>query len=176
MRLKNLILSISVIPVGALHVSAAMVTVDELQRGYYDRPYLRYEAEPGECSGINEYLLPPVPYSQLPLQAEASNLTAARLSSKGDKVEWICRGDADALTLRFSIPDGSKAPLALLVDGKKVADIELDSHWSWQYIPVTSQSKHPDKDPSGDKFARMRFDEVAILLPEIIREGSIFAS
>lgn len=176
MRLKNLIISISVISVSALqNISAATATVDDLQRGYYDRPYLRYEAEPGECAGINEFLLPPVPYSQQPLQAEASNLTAANLSSKGDNVEWVCRRDADALTLRFSIPDGSKAPLSLLVDGKKIAEIDLDSHWSWQYIPVTSQSKHPDKDPSGDKFARMRFDEVAVLLPEIIRKGSSFS-
>lgn len=175
MRLKNLILSISVISVGTPLVSATPAPADELQRGYYDRPYLRYEAEPGECAGSNEFLLPPVPYSQQPLQAEASNLTAARLSNKGDNVEWVCRRDADALTLRFSIPDGSKAPLSLLVDGQKIVEIQLDSHWSWQYIPVTSQSKHPDKDPSGNKFARMRFDEVAVLLPEIIRKGSTFA-
>ena len=175
MRLKNLIFTVYTISAAAPCICATQVAADDLQRGWFDRPYLRYEAEPGECSGSHEYLNPPVPYSQQPLQAEASNLTAAQLSAKGDCVEWVCRSDADALTLRFSIPDGEKAPLTLTVDGNAVAVIDLDSHWSWQYIAVTSANKHPDKDSSGNKFARMRFDEVAVRLPVTIGKGSVFA-
>ena len=111
--------------------------------GYTDAPYLRYEAEPGRCSGNAEFLTPPQPYSQAPLQAEASNQTAAMLRDRGDRVEWTAGADADAMTVRFSIPDGSdgkgsKASLALYVNGSRLTDIALDSYLAWQYIPLSN--------------------------------------
>lgn len=150
---------------------------DNTQRGYYDRPYMRYEAEPGKCSGNASFLEPSD--DQRDLQSEASNQIAATLSAKGDYAEWTCDRAAAGMTIRFSLPDsddgkGTKGLLELYVDGKYVCDIELDSYWAWQYTVTTGAERYPDNTPSADKFARMRFDEKAVLLDEAIPEGSTF--
>lgn len=178
MRLKNLFLSISAISAAAPYLCAAPVSPDELQRGYYDRPYLRYEAEPGECSGRNEFLLPPDIYSQSPLQAEASNLTAVSLAADGDDVAWIMKADANALTIRFSLPDnaegsGTRQTLAVFDGETLLAEVVLDSYWAWQYsVKAGVSEKYPDNIPASTKFARMRFDEVSVLLPAVIPAGN----
>lgn len=154
---------------------------DEMQRGYYDRPYQRYEAEPEQCTGEFTLLLPSEPYTQQEVQTEASNGIAIQLNGTGDYVEWICTKEADALSLRFSLPDndeglGNKGQLDLLVNGNKIVGITLDSYWAWQYNPISnSQTKYPDNLPSQSKFARMRFDEVYMKLPTNIKEGDRFS-
>lgn len=178
MLLKNLFLSISAISAVSPYIYAASINTDELQRGYFDRPYIRYEAEPGECSGDHEFLLPPVPYSQIPIQAEASNLTAAQLSSKGDNVEWALKADANALTIRFSLPDavdgsGTRQVLAVFDGDTRLAEVTLDSYWAWQYsVKAYAAEKYPDNTPASTKFARMRFDEISVLLPSVIPAGN----
>lgn len=154
---------------------------DELKRGYYDRPYLRYEAEPDMClTCAGEFLYPPIPYSQVPLQAEASRQCALSLLKDGDFVEWRCEREADGLSLRFSLPDspdgtGQKGTLALYAGSEKLADITIDSYWAWQYTTVANTTdKYPDNTPADSKFARMRFDEVYIRLPRAIAEGERF--
>lgn len=152
-------------------------TTDELQRGYIDRPYSRYEAEPNKCVSNVEFLLPPEKYSQQPLQAEASNLTAISLVSAEDYVEWTAENNGRGLTLRFSLPDsqdgqGIKGGFNLIVNGVKRQEIQVDSYWAWQYTTIANTSeKYPDNTPSDDKFARMRFDEVYVLLDETIKTG-----
>ena len=151
----------------------------ERQRGYYDAPYLRYEAEPGMCDTDGSFLDPPVPYSQQPLQAEASNLTALTLERKDSYVGWILDASADAITLRFSIPDapdgkGLKTTIDIYSGNDKITSLTLDSYWSWQYTSIAnSTEKYPDRTPSASKFARMRFDEVSSLLGRELREGSM---
>lgn len=164
-------------------VSAQSVTSadDALGRGYYNRPYARYEAEPGMCGGNASFLMPPVPYTQQPLQAEASNLIAAQLLHAGDRVEWTCDKGGDGLTVRFSLPDsddgkGHRMALSLYVGTAKLADIQLDSFWAWQYTSIANTpQKSPDNTPAEGKFARMRFDEVYVLLPRAIAAGERFA-
>lgn len=154
---------------------------DIFSRGYINRSYLRYEAEPDKCSTNANFLLPAEPYSQEPLQSEASNNICVTLASKDDKIEWIADKEADAMSIRFSLPDatdgkGVKSTISLYINGKKVSDISLDSFWAWQYIPTgSSTSKHPDNSPGGNKFARMRFDEVYIKLPSAIKSGDTFS-
>lgn len=183
-EMKKLILTI--IMAAAAQTPAAMAShlsfpSDALGRGYHDRPWLRYEAEPDLCSDWQgEMLLPPVPFSQIPLQAEASRRCALTLASDGDFVEWKCSREADGLSLRFSLPDshdgtGLKGSLALYAGGEKLADIALDSYWAWQYTSVANTSeKYPDNTPSDSKFARMRFDEVYVRLPRPIAGGETF--
>lgn len=156
---------------------------DAGQRGYTDRPYLRYEAEPDLCHAWQgEILLPPSmsDYDQSLLQSEASRQCALSLVNPGDYVEWICDKDADGLTLRFSIPDsadgtGTKGKIALYEGSEKITDLDLDSYWAWQYTTIANtQDKYPDNTPSDAKFARMRFDEINVLLPKTIAAGSSF--
>ncbi|MCM1318284.1 MAG: right-handed parallel beta-helix repeat-containing protein [Bacteroides sp.] len=166
----------------ATAVSASAQTVlfeeDNLHRGYYDRPWQRYEAEEGVCQTNGTFLTPLDNYTQQPLQAEASNESATILSSKGDYVEWSVDKAGRGLTLRFSLPDspdgtGLKGNLLLAVDGKEVRTIVLDSKWAWQYTQIAyQQEKYPDNKPADSKFARMRFDEVYLLLDEDIPSGA----
>lgn len=153
---------------------------DQMMRGWYDRPWQRYEAEPELCDTNGEFLLPPDEYSQTPLQSEASNTTALSLLKVGDAVSWIVDKPGRGVTLRFSLPDapdgkGLKGYLQLCVsDGRQPVVISLDSFWAWQYTTIANTpEKYPDNSPSDLKFARMRFDEVRCLLDEDIPSGAV---
>lgn len=144
---------------------------DDIERGYFDRPYLRYEAEAGECE-TNGSLLDPT-FDQRTLQSEASNQSAVQLVSRDSYVQWTSEQTADGLTIRFSLPDnlageGTTGKITLLVNGDSVQSITLNSYWAWQYI-LKSGSKYPDNTPNEvTKFPRMRFDEMHVKLNEKI--------
>lgn len=164
----------------AANASAQAMTSEEdyLQRGYHDRPWQRYEAEEGMCRSNGTFLTPQENYTQQALQSEATNESATVLSEKGDYVEWTVDKPGRGMTLRFSIPDspegnGLKGMLQLSVDGVDIQTIELDSKWAWQYTPIAySRDKYPDNIPDESKFARMRFDEIYLLLEEDIPAGA----
>ncbi len=136
---------------------------DANERGYYDRDYLRYEAEQEKCVTDGVILEPT--YDQRNIQSEASDQSAVNLVAKDSYVEWTNDRAADGLTIRFSLPDdpegnGSTGNLILYVDGDSMQTITLSSYWAWQYI-LKSGSKYPDNIPNENlKFPRMRFDEM----------------
>lgn len=151
---------------------------DEKERGYHQRPYLRYEAEPGRCQSDSLFLEPT--YDQRQLQSEASHQTAVQLTEKNAYVQWTNEQTANGLTLRFSLPDategtGTQGLLALYVDGAYRQTLVLDSYWAWQYFLKTMSNPYPDNLPNdAAKFPRMRFDEIHILLDSPITAGSVF--
>ena len=59
---------------------------DELERGYYQRPYLRYEAEVGKCE-TNGTILQHT-FDQREIQTEASNFSAIQLIMKDSYIQW----------------------------------------------------------------------------------------
>ncbi len=150
---------------------------DAKERGYYDRDYLRYEAEQGKCATDGVFLEPT--YDQRTVQSEASDQSAVNLAAKGSYVEWTNDRTADGLTIRFSLPDdtlgnGSTGNLILYVNGDSMQTITLSSYWAWQYI-LKSGSKYPDNLPNENtKFPRMRFDEMHFRLDTIIPATSTF--
>lgn len=152
---------------------------DVLGRGYIDRPYLRYEAEAGKCSSHDIDFIDASDFNhdQSVLASEASNGCAAMLPARGSSLTWTLCGDADALTVRFSLPDsadgkGTRQTIEIHNNGTKIADLMLDSYWAWQYtVKAAASEKYPDNEPADNKFARMRFDEVCLLLPEVLKEG-----
>jgi len=149
---------------------------DIYKRGYYDRPYKRYEAEPGKCTGTGVFLSPVS--VQTELQSEASNAIATQLIEKDSYVQWTNNETADGMVIRFSIPDGktgggTKGVIALYVNGKFVQNITLDSYWAWQHALMTGQT-YPDNVPAANKFARMRFDDIRIKLSGKIPKGAAF--
>lgn len=151
----------------------------DTERGWYDAPYIRYEAEPGFCSSNGSFL---APSDRIPdVQSEATNQTALSLAAPGDWVEWTCQKAAEGMVIRFSIPDapeggGTKGILALYVDGEKIRDIELDSYHAWQYKKPGAGPYlwYFDNTPAPDKYARMQYDDKRVLLEEKIPAGATF--
>lgn len=150
---------------------------DNINRGYYSRAYLRYEAEPGRCETTGTTLNST--YDQRTLQSEASNQIATSLTTTGSYVQWVNTTMADGLTIRFSLPDnatgsGTTGTFALYVNNMFVENITVNSYWSWQYI-LKSGSKYPDNTPnSSTKFPRMRFDETHVKLATKIPANAVF--
>lgn len=165
-------------PLSKVEAQSVSFATDALERGYYDRPWQRYEAEPSRCETNGEFLEAPVPYTQEVIQSEASNQTALVLNKKDDYVEWIIDNTGRGLTLRFSLPDapegkGLTGKFSLYVDDIYVQDIEVSSFWAWQYTQIGhSDEKYPDNTPSDDKFPRMRFDETYVLLENDVPNGA----
>lgn len=150
---------------------------DANERGYYNRDYLRYEAEQDKCTTDGVILEPT--YDQRYIQSEASNQSAIQLITRNTYVQWTNDEVADGLTIRFSLPDdaegkGTTGNLILYVDGDSVQTFTLSSYWAWQYI-LKSGSKYPDNIPDADtKFPRMRFDEMHFKLDTEIPVNATF--
>ena len=155
------------------------------QRGYYDRPYFRFEAENGKCNSDGTFLEPT--YNQTYLQSEASNQQAVQLTTQNSYVSWTNNTGKglDGLTVRFSLPDGTngegtKGIISLFVNNVFVQDITLDSYWAWQWQGGGSYANNtPDPNyvpgaTSFSKFARMRFDEIHLKLANKIPANATF--
>ena len=85
------------------------------------------------------------------LAAEASGRKAVRLTAAGQFVEFTLTRPANAITVRYSIPDapnggGIDAPITLTVNGKKARTITLTSKYSWLYNQY-SFSNDPNAGP-----------------------------
>lgn len=149
---------------------------DAKQHGYYNRPYQRYEAEPGHCTigGPTATFLAQSD-DQRDLQSEASHQQAAQLSSHGDYVEWVVDKPGDGLTIRFSLPDnaegtGTTGWVDAYVGNENLSPIHLNSYWAWQYC----DGNYPDNRPrSGNVVIRMRFDETHVRLSRKVQTGEV---
>jgi hypothetical protein len=150
----------------------------QIQRGYHNRPYLRYEAESGICESDGIFL--PATFVQTEIQSEASRQTAVQLKEQGSYIQWINESAADGLTVRFSLPDnpegtGMQGVLSLYVNDTFIRNLTLNSYWAWQYFQRTMSNPYPDNTPNATtKFARMRFDETHFLLDKKIPAGATF--
>jgi hypothetical protein len=72
------------------------------------------------------------------LAAEASGRQAVKLTAPGQFVEFTLTRPANAITLRYAIPDaatggGIEAPLTLSLKGKRLSTLTLTSKYSWLY-------------------------------------------
>ncbi|MER7575914.1 glycosyl hydrolase family 28-related protein [Streptomyces sp. NPDC126514] len=113
-------------------------------------PFVEQEAENATTNGR---IIGPdrTPYT---LSSEASGRTAVQLTP-GQHVEFVLPRAANALTVRYSIPDaprggGITAPLDVTVDGRHRKTMTLTSQYSWLYnqYPFTNDPQadllHPD--------------------------------
>jgi len=135
------------------------------QRGYYDAPYIRYEADQGILSKAKAT---PKSFSQPDIQSEASEQVCVNLSAKKSSVEWKVKEQADGLVVRYSIPDSTTGELDVYANGKKVATLPLTSHYSWEYL---WSNGNPNNSGVVNTNPRMRFDEVRMKLPFKIQAG-----
>jgi hypothetical protein len=72
------------------------------------------------------------------LAAEASGRRAVRLERAGQFVEAVLGAPADALTVRYAIPDsregrGLDSTIGVYADGRRIATLPLTSRYSWYY-------------------------------------------
>jgi len=102
--MKFLIISILLCWTSSLFSQSVSFPDDLIKRGYYDRPYKRYEAEPGKCISNGLFLSPAS--VQTELQSEATNVVATQLIEKGAYIKWKNNEAADGMVIRFSLPDG----------------------------------------------------------------------
>ena len=157
--------------VTSMHAQVWSFATDAQERGYYTRPYERYEAEEGWCEAQGFFLSPSD--DQRDLQSEASHQQALQLQSVTDSVSWTIGTAGEGLTLRFSLPDneqgtGRTGEIDIYAGGEKVGSLHLDSRWAWQYC----NANYPQNAPlSGNVIIRMRFDEVHVRLSRTVQSG-----
>jgi len=128
------------------------------QRGYFDAPYKRYEADQSVLSNATSL---PKSYKQSDLQSEASDQICVDLSQTDASAEWTLTESADGLVVRYSVPDLESGQVGIYADGLKVGTLQLTSKWSWEYLWSNGNSNN-----NGilNENPRMRFDEARIKL------------
>ena len=94
---------------------------------------------------------------------EATNQTYVELPKKDAAVSFNVTEPANALNVRYTIPDGASGQLEVQVNGSSVGNLDLSSHSAWQYLKGDQEY---DQAIDGSS-ARFRFDETRLLLKDI---------
>ena len=129
--------------------------------------YTTYEAEQGELkNGIVE--------SQSSSK-EANRATAREASGQAyvdlptnASVSFIAQADANAATVRYTVPDGESGKVEIKVNDTVIGTLDLSSKSNWQYLD--NYKYHPDAKvhdtPAADRLACFQFDEVSQLFKD----------
>lgn len=132
--------------------------------------YTAYEAEKGETNG--EIYGDDRTYRTI--ASEASERSCVELKDTGDYVSVTLEDDANALVIRYSIPDsedgeGLSTTIALQV-GEDTYDLPLTSHYSWVYglFPWSN-----DPAAAADGGAHHFFDDARIMLDKTYPAGTV---
>ena len=127
-------------------------------------PYTRYEAE--EVSRSDGTTLERS--DDLESTAiEASGQSYVALNNKNSSVDFTATAAANALDLRFTLPDHTSGRVDVRVNNETVATLDLSSESAWQYVGGSSVY---DESGAGLR-ARFRFDEVHTLLGRQVQKG-----
>jgi alpha-1,3-glucanase-like protein len=126
-------------------------------------PWLEYEAEDASTNGV--VIGPDRTFGTLP--SEASGRRAVRLEAPGQYVEFTSTARANAIVVRYVIPDaggggGMTATLNLYVGGTLRQPLALTSRYAWSYGGEASTSNDPSQ--GG---AHHYYDEARALVGDI---------
>ena len=94
---------------------------------------------------------------------EATNQTYVELPKKDAAVTFNVTEPANALNIRYTIPDGASGQLDVQVNGSSVGNLDLSPHSAWQYL----KGDHEYDQAIDGSSARFRFDETRLLLKDI---------
>lgn len=130
--------------------------------------YTTYEAEQGE---LKNGVVKNAPFS------EAEHATAREASGQAyvdlptnASVSFIAQADANAVTVRYTVPDGESGKVEVKVNNTVIGTLDLSSKSNWQYLD--NYTYHPNDDikvhdtPAADRLARFQFDEVSQLFKD----------
>lgn len=97
-------------------------------------PWTTYEAEDMKTTGT---VLGPK-YEPFLVETESSGQKCVKLNSAGEFVEFTASKPANAMVVRYSLPDspnggGVNSTISLFLNGRCVRNIPLTSHYSWIY-------------------------------------------
>ncbi|PAK55614.1 hypothetical protein CHH75_02010 [Paenibacillus sp. 7541] len=125
-------------------------------------PYQELEAETGTTNAVT--IGPSRTY--LTVEAESSGRQAVKLTSTGHYVEWTAPEAANALVVRYSMPDapqggGIDVTLSLYVNGVKRQTLDVSSRYAWTY------GSYPYNDNPADGGAHHFYDESRYLVDPI---------
>ena len=126
-------------------------------------PYTRYEAEEASRSdGTTLERSDDIESTAI----EASGQSYVALSGKNSSVDFTVTTAANALDLRFTLPDHTSGRVDVRVNSETVATLDLSSETAWQYVG----GDHVYDEPGDGRKARFRFDEVHTLLGRQIQK------
>lgn len=127
-------------------------------------PYTRYEAEEASRSdGTTLERSDDLESTAI----EASGQSYVALNNKNSSVDFTASAAANALDLRFTLPDHTSGRVDVRVNNETVATLDLSSESAWQYVGGSSVY---DESGAGLR-ARFRFDEVHTLLGRQVQKG-----
>jgi hypothetical protein len=117
-------------------------------------PYQEFEAE----DGVTNTTVSAANRTYLTLESESSGRRFVGLSASGNYVEWVAKKAANALVMRYNMPDapaggGANATLSLYINGVKAKSLALSSRYAWNY------GDYPFTDNPADGKGHHFFDE-----------------
>ncbi len=120
-------------------------------------PWTTYEAEDMKTTG---QVLGPR-YDPNLVETESSGQKCVKLMAAGEFIEFTAAGVANAIVLRYSLPDakeggGTSTGLDLYVNGEKVRTLALTSRYSWLY------GGYPFSNNPSDGKPRNFYDELRV--------------
>ncbi|GAA2985677.1 carbohydrate-binding protein [Streptomyces fulvorobeus] len=131
-------------------------------------PFTTYEAEAGRTNATpigpdRTYLTP---------ASEASGRKAVKLTRTGDYVEFTLTKPANAINLRYSLPDSSDgrgidASLSVYADGQALPDLPLTSRYAWVY------GNYPYTNSPGEGKGHRFFDETRLSLGRTLPANTV---
>jgi hypothetical protein len=132
-------------------------------------PWVTYEAEAMHTTGVT---LGPK-YDPYLVETESSGEECVKLTAAGEFVEFTANAGANAIVVRYSLPDsvgggGTDTTIGLFINGKRVRDLALTSHYSRLYGTYPF-SNDPAKARPRNFYDELRVKDLAISAGDIVR-------
>lgn len=134
-----------------------------------DTPWTTYEAEAMKTTGV---VLGPK-YDPFLVETESSGQKCVKLAAVGEFTEFTAVTEANALIVRYSLPDakeggGIDATLSLLVNGKQIRTLVLTSCYSHLYGNYPFSNKPAEGKPRNF-YDEIRVKDLAIVKGDVLR-------
>lgn len=138
-----------------------------------DVTWTTYEAEAMKSTG--EILGPR--YDPHRVETEASGQRCVKLANAGEFLEFTADADANAMVVRYSLPDaiaggGVESALSILVNGRSVRTLTLTSRYSWLYGKYPF-SNRPEEGKPRNFYDEVRLKDLSIAVGDVVRVEKI---